>query len=108
LPPHTLPRQQPVHRQKKEITAQLPNIVIIYADDLGYGDAGAYGASRLKTPNIDKLANAPQYQLYNLKEDMGQQHNLTESEPEKLQEMIRTFDSISGNRIQKIEQLELK
>lgn len=34
----------------------LPNIVIIYMDDLGYGDAGAYGASELKTPAIDALA----------------------------------------------------
>lgn len=33
-----------------------PNIVIIYADDLGYGDMGAYGATALKTPNMDKLA----------------------------------------------------
>jgi len=43
---------------KKETTsAKLPNIVIIYADDLGYGDMGAYGATRLKTPNLDRLAN---------------------------------------------------
>ncbi len=34
----------------------LPNIIIIYADDLGYGDLGAYGATALKTPNIDVLA----------------------------------------------------
>ena len=34
-----------------------PNIIIIYADDLGYGDVGAYGATELKTPNMDKLAN---------------------------------------------------
>jgi hypothetical protein len=33
-----------------------PNIVVIYLDDLGYGDVGAYGAIGLKTPNIDKLA----------------------------------------------------
>ncbi len=32
------------------------NIVIIYADDLGYGDVGCYGATRVKTPNIDRLA----------------------------------------------------
>jgi len=37
-------------------TGRHPNIVIIYTDDLGYGDAGAYGATELKTPNIDKLA----------------------------------------------------
>ena len=35
---------------------QRPNIVIIYTDDLGYGDVSAYGASALKTPNIDRLA----------------------------------------------------
>lgn len=34
-----------------------PNIVIIYTDDLGYGDLGAYGATEIKTPNIDKLAS---------------------------------------------------
>ena len=33
-----------------------PNIVLIYADDLGYGDVGAYGATRLRTPRIDALA----------------------------------------------------
>jgi arylsulfatase A-like enzyme len=33
-----------------------PNVVIIYADDLGYGDISAYGATKIQTPNIDKLA----------------------------------------------------
>jgi arylsulfatase A-like enzyme len=33
-----------------------PNIVLIYADDLGYGEAGCYGATEVHTPNIDRLA----------------------------------------------------
>jgi arylsulfatase A-like enzyme len=32
------------------------NVVLIYADDLGYGDVGCYGATKVSTPNIDRLA----------------------------------------------------
>jgi len=37
-------------------TRQHPNIVLIYADDVGYGDFSCYGATALKTPNVDRLA----------------------------------------------------
>jgi hypothetical protein len=33
-----------------------PNIVFIMADDMGYGDLGCYGATKIKTPNCDRLA----------------------------------------------------
>ncbi len=35
-----------------------PNVIVIIADDLGYGDVSCYGATELKTPNIDRLAES--------------------------------------------------
>ena len=35
----------------------LPNIVLIYMDDLGYGDTSAYGATAIRTPQIDRIAH---------------------------------------------------
>lgn len=46
----------PIHAKTEAATPTKPNIVIIYLDDLGYGDVGAYGSVGLETPNIDKLA----------------------------------------------------
>jgi arylsulfatase A-like enzyme len=37
-------------------SSQRPNIVLIYADDLGYADVSCYGASKFQTPNIDRIA----------------------------------------------------
>ena len=42
------PKKIPDHR--------LPNIVLILADDMGYGDLNCYGATRYSTPNLDRLA----------------------------------------------------
>ncbi|MCK4920929.1 MAG: sulfatase-like hydrolase/transferase [Bacteroidales bacterium] len=36
---------------------EQPNVVIIFVDDLGYGDLGCFGAKNIRTPNIDKLAD---------------------------------------------------
>lgn len=44
----------------KETTTQKstkPNIILIYLDDLGYGDLSSYGATQLQTPHIDRLVN---------------------------------------------------
>lgn len=43
---------------KNEVTERLlPNVIIIYADDLGYGDLQCYGAKNIETPNVNKLAD---------------------------------------------------
>ena len=36
--------------------ASAPNVILIVADDLGYGDLSAYGQTKISTPNIDRLA----------------------------------------------------
>ena len=38
-------------------TSSRPNIILILADDLGYGDLSSYGATAIQTPNIDRLAD---------------------------------------------------
>ncbi len=47
------------HAQQKqsEQNKNLPNVIFIYADDLGYGDLECYGATRVQTPNVNRLAN---------------------------------------------------
>lgn len=52
----TLNRILPRSCSRSVSSEQKPNIVLIYADDLGYGDISCYGAHRVTTPNIDRLA----------------------------------------------------
>lgn len=45
-----------IRTTSQQKNATPPNIVIINMDDLGYGDVGAYGATALQTPHMDRLA----------------------------------------------------
>jgi len=65
------------------------------------------GPALNKNVNIE-LGNAKEFQLFNLKEDLGEQNNLAKAKPEKLQAMIADFEAIRGKDYGKIEALELK
>lgn len=45
-----------VEPQLQSVVVQRPNVVFIYADDLGYGDLECYGAHNVETPNVNRLA----------------------------------------------------
>lgn len=44
-------------KAEKPATDQPPNFVLVFIDDMGYGDAGCYGATGYQTPNLDKMAS---------------------------------------------------
>ena len=46
----------PVQLKGQAQKGAAPNILYIFADDLGYGELGCYGQQKIKTPNIDRLA----------------------------------------------------
>ena len=46
-----------VHQFSVDVTPDKPNIVLIVADDLGYGDLGVYGSTTISTPNLDLMAS---------------------------------------------------
>lgn len=60
-----------------------------------------------KSVNIE-LGNAEDFQLYNLKDDIGQRNNLADAQPEKLREMVAVFETLRGKEYSDTQQLELK
>ena len=42
---------------EKKTTNQQPNFVVVFIDDMGYGDIGTQGATGWTTPNLDKMTN---------------------------------------------------
>lgn len=65
------------------------------------------GAAKNTQVNIE-LGNSSEFQLYNLKEDTGQQVNLAQTNPEKLEELKTEFVSIRGDHQPEVKELELK
>jgi arylsulfatase A len=48
--------QGSVFSQRASAAAQPPNFIIIFCDDLGYGDIGCFGSTKNRTPNLDRMA----------------------------------------------------
>jgi arylsulfatase A-like enzyme len=67
-----------------------------------------YKGPAINTSVNIELGNSEEFQLYNLKEDLGQQNNLADTNPEKLEEMLETFVALRGKEYSKTQALELK
>lgn len=65
------------------------------------------GAAKIATVNIE-IGNDPNYQLYNLTNDIGQVNNVADSNPEKLEEMIADYKAIRGNLDSDVDEVVLK
>lgn len=61
----------------------------------------------LEEVNIE-MGNDKDFQLYNLKKDIGQKNNLAKVQPKKLKEMMKNFELIRGNSYNNVEKIELK
>ena len=61
----------------------------------------------LEEVNIE-MGNDKDFQLYNLKKDIGQKNNLAKAQPKKLKELMKNFELIRGDSYKNVEKIELK
>ena len=60
---------QKLHRRESGMEVNMSktdhmNVIIMYADDLGFGDLSCYGSHRIHTPNLDKLCEEGEQECY--------------------------------------------
>lgn len=88
-------------------TQEKPNIILILADDLGYGDLGCYGQQMIATPHLDSLAKWKAVQndsyprknaaieLYDISTDTGEQTDVAKDHPDSIKKIEGFFDESS-------------
>ena len=64
-----------------------PNVIFIYADDLGYGDLECYGAKNVQTPHVNQLAESGVQRPHQRREVPGRQQVLLHVTPCSLENM---------------------
>ncbi|MHC4195385.1 MAG: sulfatase-like hydrolase/transferase, partial [Planctomycetota bacterium] len=47
---------EPQNISGRNISGRLTNFIVIFCDDLGYGDIGCFGSKKHRTPNVDRMA----------------------------------------------------
>jgi len=67
-----------------------PNIVILYADDIGYGDLGCYGHPTIRTPQIDRMARPAINTVFNVTDAQKDIANVTGPRDDRTQMLART------------------
>ena len=66
--------------------ADTPNLILLYADDLGFGDVSAYGATRVPTLHIDRFACEGM--------DVGETKNVAAPHPEVVQHLSALIEDV--------------
>ena len=65
-----------------------PNVILIFTDDLGYGDLAGFGGPGFATPNLDRMGRITQPELYDLHHDLPETTDVATQHPEIVERLL--------------------